>query len=203
MVVLTAGVPARNQPARPTLEHPSDGRWCRNRGRPPSPRAPAASRGRRHLREPADLGELLRLDAGAADQGAVDVRLVHDVGDVGCLDRAAVEDAHPVGQVRRIGVPLAQIGSYAMTTLSTCTGVSPSRAASSCAIECATWSPASRTSRPSPTHRIGASPLARAAFTLALTIASSSWWYARRSECPTTTYWQPSLASIPPEMSPV
>src|SRR6266542_1209073 len=106
MVVLTAGVPARNQPARPTLEHPSDGRWCRNRGRPPSPRAPAASRGRRHLREPADLGELLRLDAGAADQGAVDVRLVHDVGDVGCLDRAAVEDAHPVGQVRRIGVPL-------------------------------------------------------------------------------------------------
>src|SRR6266508_239282 len=106
MVVLTAGVPARNQPARPTREHPSDGRWCRNRGRPPSPRAPAASRGRRHLREPADLGELLRLDAGAADQGAVDVRLVHDVGDVGCLDRAAVEDAHPVGQVRRIGVPL-------------------------------------------------------------------------------------------------
>src|SRR6266545_2633288 len=106
MVVLTAGVPARNQPARPTLEHPSDGRWCRNRRRPPSPRAPAASRGRRHLREPADLGELLRLDAGAADQGAVDVRLVHDVGDVGCLDRAAVEDAHPVGQVRRIGVPL-------------------------------------------------------------------------------------------------
>src|SRR6266511_3671381 len=100
-------------------------------------------------------------------------------------------------------VPIAQIGSYAMTTLSTCTGVSPSRAASSCAIECATWSPASRTSRPSPTHRIGASPLARAAFTLALTIASSSWWYARRSECPTTTYWQPSLASIPPEMSPV
>ncbi len=43
----------------------------------------------------------------------------------------------------------------------------------------------------------------KAALTLALTRASSSWWYWRRSEWPTTTYVQPSLASIAPETSPV
>ena len=38
---------------------------------------------------------------------------------------------------------------------------------------------------------------------LALTSSSSSWWYCRRSECPTGTYAQPSLASIVAEISPV
>ena len=51
---------------------------------------------------------------------------------------------------------------------------------------CATCSPASRT--PGPPRRTGSArgSLASAAFTFALTSASSSWWYARRSECPTT-----------------
>ncbi len=42
-----------------------------------------------------------------------------------------------------------------------------------------------------------------AALTLALTRASSSWWYWRRSECPHRTYEHPSLASMEPEISPV
>src|SRR5579875_1079999 len=55
----------------------------------------------------------------------------------------------------------------------------------------------------SPTHRIGVIDTASAALTLAFTSASSSLWYCRRSECPHSTYEQPSLASIGPEMSPV
>ena len=68
---------------------------------------------------------------------------------------------------------------------------------------CSTWVPALRTSSGSPTHRIGVTDTASAALTLALTRASSSWWYWRRSECPHSTYEQPSLASIGPEISPV
>ena len=52
---------------------------------------------------------------------------------------------------------------------------------------CSTWLPASRTSSPSPTHRIGRCPCASAARTLRLTSSSSSPWFSRRSECPTTT----------------
>ena len=50
---------------------------------------------------------------------------------------------------------------------------------------CATCSPALRTSRPSPTHRIGTSPWPSAAANFAAQVASSSPWYCRRSECPT------------------
>src|SRR5207237_1186829 len=79
----------------------------------------------------------------------------------------------------------------------------PARSTSSWSTQWLTCPPASRTSSPSPTQRIGAMPLAIAALTFRLTSSSSSWWYARRSECPTTTYWQPSLASIGPDTSPV
>ena len=46
-----------------------------------------------------DAAELLRVEAGAADEHAVDVRLRHEHVDVGGLDAAAVEDAHAVGGV--------------------------------------------------------------------------------------------------------
>src|SRR4029077_2988648 len=44
----------------------------------------------------ADRGEVLRVEAGAADQRPVDVRLRQQLGRVGGLDRAAVEDPHRV-----------------------------------------------------------------------------------------------------------
>ncbi len=41
-----------------------------------------------------DAGELVGVEAGPADQGAVDVGLGHQLGGVGRLHRAAVLDAH-------------------------------------------------------------------------------------------------------------
>ena len=46
---------------------------------------------------------------------------------------------------------------------------------------------------PPPRRRSATMPCRSAACTLAATTASSSAWYARRSEWPTTTYWQPSF----------
>ena len=48
-----------------------------------------------------DAGELVGVEAGPADEGAVDVGLGHQLGDVGRLDRPAVLDAHGVGRVGR------------------------------------------------------------------------------------------------------
>lgn len=63
--------------------------------------------------------------------------------------------------------------------------------------------PASRISSFSPMQKIGATPCLSAARTFLLTRSSVSPWISRRSEWPTTTQAQPSLASIGPEMSPV
>ena len=46
-----------------------------------------------------DVGEGLRVEAGAADEGAVDLGLGHEGGDVVGLDAAAVEDADVRGGV--------------------------------------------------------------------------------------------------------
>src|SRR5438445_367356 len=48
---------------------------------------------------PADPHEVLGVESRAADQRAVDVRLGHDPGRVGALDRAAVENPDGVRQV--------------------------------------------------------------------------------------------------------
>src|SRR5215468_12376472 len=58
--------------------------------------------------DPADLRELVAVQAGAADQGAVDVRLGDDAVGVGRLDRPAVEDADAVGEPT--GVQLREPG---------------------------------------------------------------------------------------------
>ena len=68
--------------------------------------------------------------------------------------------------------------------VSACSAGTSFSAPSTCARVCATWLPALRTSRPSPTHRIGVRPCLNAALTLALTISSFSPWYWRRSEWP-------------------
>src|SRR3954468_279948 len=56
-----------------------------------------------------DLDELVRVQRGAADQGAVDVGLRHDLGDVAGLDGAAVLDADLVGQI--LGVQLGDLAT--------------------------------------------------------------------------------------------
>src|SRR4051794_37341357 len=58
---------------------------------------------------PADAGELVGLEARAADQGAVHVGLSHDRRDVGRLHRAAVQHPHGVRDVA--GVELGQAGA--------------------------------------------------------------------------------------------
>ena len=45
-----------------------------------------------------DRGEFARVEAGPADQRPVDVGLGHQLGGVVGLDRAAVEDADPLGR---------------------------------------------------------------------------------------------------------
>src|SRR3954454_18458381 len=90
-----------------------------------------------------------------------------------------------------------------MTTPCTCSAVRPSSAVSSWLPQWATCPAASRTCSPSPTQTIGTSPCRSAACTLAATTASSSPCSVRRSECPTSTYWQASAASIAPLTSPV
>src|SRR3954467_15009790 len=82
---------------------------------PALPRQPIAqavtgpSRRRAAGRCDADPGELRPVQAGAADQGAVDVRLGDDLPGRGRFDRAAVEDPHAAGQlgVVQLGEPAA------------------------------------------------------------------------------------------------
>src|SRR5207247_247680 len=64
-----------------------------DRGRPARPSRPAAC-------SPASLGdcpEILGLQAGTADQRAVDLAVRQDLGGVLRVDRAAVEDPRPGG----------------------------------------------------------------------------------------------------------
>jgi hypothetical protein len=99
-------------------------------------------------------------------------------------------------------VPIAQTGSYAITMLDLL-GLEPVQAGVELVVQCATCAPASRTSRPSPTHRMGVRPAASAALTLALTSASSSWWYCRALRVPDHHVRAAQLGQHRPEMSPV
>src|SRR5665647_1759465 len=58
-------------------------------------------------------------------------------------------------------------------------------------------------SSPSPMQTIGTIPCPKADRAFAATVASSSAWYCRRSEGPTTTYDAPSFASLTGATSPV
>src|SRR5690348_9464520 len=63
-------------------------------GPPCYPACPVLSGEGTARRERAELGELVDVDAGPADERAVDVRACHQLGDVVGLHRAAVEDPH-------------------------------------------------------------------------------------------------------------
>ena len=71
-------------------------------------------------------------------------------------------------------VPIAQIGSYAITIDATASAATPSKPARTWVATLVSASPASRSSSVSPQHRIGVMPAASTAFTLALTTSSVS-----------------------------
>src|SRR5690242_14317634 len=73
--------------------------YSRPVGSPPGRSRPVSGPCGSLVAETNDLDELVGVQRGAADQGAVDVGLRHDLGDVAGLDRAAVLDADLVGQL--------------------------------------------------------------------------------------------------------
>src|SRR5690242_3549281 len=82
----------------------------------PTPKAATPARVRRIaasayllVAEADDLDELVGVQGGTADQGAVDVGLRHDLRDIARLHRAAVLDADLVGHL--LGVQLGQPGA--------------------------------------------------------------------------------------------
>src|SRR4051812_8854173 len=105
--------------------------------------------------------------------------------------------------VATLPVPIAQIGSYAITT--SCSRASGTFSSASC-----TWwrslrcvSPASYSSSVSPTHSIGCSPASSAAGTFSARARSVSLKCCRRSECPSSTPFTPSSTIMGADTSPV
>jgi hypothetical protein len=97
---------------------------------------------------------------------------------------------------------MAHTGSYATTAPSrTCAPFASS--ASTCRARTVSVAPFSRSSRVSPTQKIGASPAAFAAAYFSTTMASVSPKTVRRSECPTIAWRLPNSATIFAETSPV
>ena len=68
------------------------------------------------------LANSFDVEACAADERTVDVRLAHEAGDVRRLDGAAVKDARCFGHVRRPSTPTSTARSCA-ATCSACSGV--------------------------------------------------------------------------------
>src|SRR5581483_11138855 len=100
-------------------------------------------------------------------------------------------------------VPIAQTGSYAMTSSAIRSAVRRSKPSLICRSSTPNVSLRSRSSSVSPTHTIGVSSAPIAATILRLTIASLSPNSRRRSECPTITYSAPASLIIPADTSPV
>ena len=173
-----------------------------------------------------DLDELVGVECGTADEGAVHVGLRHDRRDVARTSPSrrtgyGPRRPAPASTARRDGRgshrrpparprgwrprrsrwprPARRRSRWSRPARPGCPSARR-RAGPACRT---TWSPALRMSRPSPTQRIGVRPCLKAAFTLALQISSFSPWYWRRSLWPTATNVHFSLASIGPEISPV
>ena len=100
-------------------------------------------------------------------------------------------------------VPMAQTGSYAMVTAMSFSALKPARPSFSCRVTTSFVCEASRSSRSSPTHKIGKSPPAIAAATFLFINSSDSPITCRRSEWPQRQYKQPTSFSIEALISPV
>src|SRR5580692_1085164 len=105
--------------------------------------------------------------------------------------------------VATLPVPIAHIGSYAITTSASRSLGTFARSSRTCWRSLRSVSSLSRSSSVSPTHRIGVSPAASAAGTFSASALSVSPNSARRSECPSTTPRTSSSHSIGAEISPV
>mmetsp|Transcript_18350 Transcript_18350/g.44307 ORF Transcript_18350/g.44307 Transcript_18350/m.44307 type:complete len:255 (+) Transcript_18350:1041-1805(+) len=88
-------------------------------------------------------------------------------------------------------VPIAQTGSYAMTTSSICSFVTPTKSFDSCIAQTSFLIFKSYSSFVSPIHKIGFIPPSNTFLTFKLMAISSSWNTVRRSLCPHRTYSQP------------
>ena len=206
---------ARRRVSVPTIE------YSRTRGVPWSSVASGAD----VLLEPDDARELVDVEARAADEGAVDVRLAHERRDVRRLHRAAVEDArrrrpHPPEQLgderakrradllgllgrRRLAgadrpdrlVGDDDVASRRRRRRARRAAARPARRSAPCF---------SRSSAVSPTQITGTRPWRCAAVHLrGHDRRRSRRGTARRSEWPMITYRQSSFARNAPEISPV
>ena len=100
-------------------------------------------------------------------------------------------------------MPIAQMGSYAITTSASRDASTSARSASIWRLSTASVSPASRWSSVSPTQRMGRRPAPSSAGTLRASASSVSQKRARRSEWPTIAPATPSSRSIGIAISPV
>ena len=160
------------------------------------------------LLEPHDARELVDVEARAADERAVDVRLAQERRDVGRLHRPAVEDARGVRRPRRRAARRAAREAPrrpARPARASPPGRSRSprparrrrrvpssrrcpRAPRAAARTGTALGPcASRSSAVSPTQITGHEPVTVRGLILALTSSSVSWCSVRRSECPMIT----------------
>ena len=100
-------------------------------------------------------------------------------------------------------VPIAQTGSYAMTSFAQSAAVTSLRPTFIWRTMTSSSLPASRSSSVSPTQTMAVRPAAIAALARRLTVSSVSPKYWRRSLWPMMTYFAPASSSIPVEISPV
>ncbi len=150
-----------------------------------------------------------QLERGAADERAVDVRQPEQHRRVVRLDRAAVQHGASCSDLTNAcascaisgvavrPVPIAQTGSYAMTSRS-CRGRTDTWRSRTLSV-----SPASRSASVSPTHAMTARPASSAASARRRTVSSVSPKSCRRSEWPTIAPVTPSSSSIGADTSPV
>ena len=100
-------------------------------------------------------------------------------------------------------VPMAQMGSYAITTLPQPSLPISLFRASSCFVTTSTVVPFSLSSRLSPQHQITPIPPSNAALVLQATVSSDSFRIVRRSEWPRMVHVIPESTSWETEISPV
>ena len=117
--------------------------------------------------------------------------------------RIAPQTSPACSAVAVLPVPIAQIGSYAMTTFLISSTATPCSAILICLRMTSMVTSCSRSVSDSPTHRIGRRPFSSATRTFLLQASSVSLKYWRRSEWPMMTYLTPSSLSISAEISPV
>mmetsp|Transcript_299 Transcript_299/g.840 ORF Transcript_299/g.840 Transcript_299/m.840 type:complete len:212 (+) Transcript_299:355-990(+) len=108
-----------------------------------------------------------------------------------------------ISGVATFPVPMAQTGSYAITTRSISSGLIPARPFFSCTSQTSPTKSFSNSASVSPMHNITDIPCSISFKHCALMYSSVSLLMVRRSECPANAHSTPMLFSIPDEIPPV